>query len=110
MDTEIYPKRVCKQKILLTMKSLGTMTFKRENGVQGDDISENEYLGEIQNKWPLEEMVLRKEQFIMSNAKGRPSKIRNKNDILEFKIRIWYHKLAGKRLARIEGVEDQVTV
>lgn len=46
--------------------------------------------------WPSKERVLRKE-FIMSNARERSSKIRNKKNT--FEISIWYWKLAGTSLA-----------
>ena len=48
--------------------------------------------------WPSKERVLRKE-FIMSNARERSSKIRNKKNTFEIEISIWYWKLAGTGLA-----------
>lgn len=43
------------------MESLGIITYKRENGMEGDDLSENESLGRFQGMWALEERILRKE-------------------------------------------------
>lgn len=43
------------------MESLGIITFKRENGMEGDDLSEDEYLGGFQGIWASEKRILRKE-------------------------------------------------
>lgn len=75
------------------MESLGIITFKRENGMEGDDLSEDEYLGGFQGMWASEKRILRKEQFITSNAKERSSEIQNKNNIFILKIIFWNLKL-----------------